>query len=169
MAQAFLQEEASNLLGISASDIRIDKVVKGMPDDVTQTVVVHQIYVDDLPFDGARVNISLDRDDRIVRVSANLAPIPDVLRQAAKRPTLSEQRIRSFVQADIEADAKSPDAPYPVKRYPTDPHQRPTEVQKLAIPTPPYVIWRVRSIWEYDIDAYTGKILSKTPGWADAK
>ena len=165
VARAFLQQEAAALFGIAPADIRAAQVWKGMPGAFTQTGINYSIYVGDLPLRGAKVQVDLDGDERIRRVDADLPPIPDALRQAVKRPTLDEQRIRRLVQADIEADAQSPDVPWPVKRYMTDPLRRSTEAEKLAIPAPPYVIWQVRSIWRYEIDAFTGKILSKTPGW----
>lgn len=169
MARAFLQEEAAPLFGIRPADIHADKVSKGRPEHVTQTSIRHQIHVGDLPLEGAWVTIGFDSHDRIVNVSARLVPITEAMRQAARHPTIGEQQIRRFVQADIETDAKSEDAPYPVRRYPADPYKRPTDVEKFVIPTPPYVVWHVQSIWRYYIDAFTGEILSKTPGWADAK
>ncbi len=169
LARAFLDAEAAALLGLAPADVRVARVSKGMPGDVAQTVISHRVYVGDLPLRGARVQLALDGDGRIRRVSAELPVVPDALRQATLRPTLDEQSVLRLVQADIEADARSANAPYAVRRYASDTARRPTQVEKLAVPTPPYVIWEVRSIWRYDIDAFTGKILRKTPGWADAR
>lgn len=170
LADAFLHDEADALFGIALVDIRIAGVHKeDIADSLTRTTVGYGVYVDSLPLQDAGISIGFDKHDRITWVNARLVPIPDALRQAVRRPTLGEQDVRRLVQVDIEDDAKSPDAAYPVKRYPADPYKRPTTVEKLAIAAPPYVIWRVRSIWEYDIDAFTGTVLSKTPGWADIR
>lgn len=168
-ARAFLEEEAVSLFGIAPAHIRIKKVWENMPGYVTKKSIRHEIYVGDLPLEGAWVNFGFDHTNQIINVSAHVVPINAAMRQAAKRPTIDEQQIRRLVQADIEADAKSPDVPYPVKRYVTDPRRRSTDIAKIAIPSPPYVVWHVQSIWRYYIDAFTGEILSKMPGWAEAR
>ncbi len=149
LAKAFLQEEAS-LLGITNMDEIREFAIntdKGYGGDITQ--IYYRRYINDLELDNEVIHITIGPDETINHVSASLVPVPLELYQAAAKETLPEKKIREIVQQDLKSTMiKAKDAKI-------------SEIRKIAVPTSPYVIWKVYAKWLYTIDAFTGEILTK--------
>lgn len=170
VAEAFLQEEAE-LLGIThMEEIREVKIRTGTGRRGDYTIVYYGRYINDLELEHMSIQMTVGQDEKITSVSADLVPAPPELYAAVTRPTLTESDIRKIVLADLAADAASPETD-PIARarirrdsphYP-DPEQM--ELRKHLIGSSPYVVWHVKAVWAYTVDAFTGKILTKAPTW----
>ncbi len=147
IAQAFLEAEAANF-GLA----RVDELRESglSTTSLGWTSVSFQRYVGALPLEDAQVVLSIDPDGVIRSVSGSLVPLPRGLFEAARRPTLSEDEVAQIGVADLIASGDDPNEP---RRF-----------SKVAIPSPPYVVLKVRGAWNYTIDAFTGEILEKTYG-----
>ncbi len=157
IAQAFLEEEAGPLFGISnLADFREFEVFADLIGWSNWPYIRYRQYVSDLPLSGAIIQIHVGPDEGISSVDAYLEPVSSELLQAVSRKTLSEVEIRKIVEDDFKAMAQSPET-------------EPIEIEKLATSSPPYVIWKAYSVWEYTIDAFTGEILKKLPNWFELK
>lgn len=144
IAKAFIDDE-SDLLGITNPDeIREVKIStdKGFGGDYTY--INYRRYLNGIEFPSASIQITIGPEENIKHVSADLAAVPPEVYEATKKKTLSEEEIRSFVEADPNNKGKT------------------IKMVKLAIINPPYVIWLVHSYWRYTINAFTGEILTKS-------
>jgi hypothetical protein len=156
IAQAFLKEDAA-LLGITNMDeireIRID-TTKGREGDYT--TVRYSRYIDNLELDGVYIRIDIGPDERIIGVNAEIMPAPPELYEAVKKKTLTEDEIRKIVEHDLGSTKKDLTG------------MKISEIKKIAIPSPPYVIWTANAgvksdqgTWGYQIDAFTGEIIKR--------
>lgn len=110
------------------------------------------------------IRITIGPDETIRSVSAYLVPPSPELYDAVKKKTLSEDKMRKIVEKDLKAAAESLETtPFEksiiIKEW--EDVLKKMAMKKFAISSPPYVVWRVESVWEYVIDAFTGEILEK--------
>ena len=162
IAQAFLKEDVA-LLGITNMDeireIRID-TTKGREGDYT--TVRYSRYIDNLELDGVYIRIDIGPDERIIGVNAEIMPAPPELYEAVKKKTLTEDEIRKIVEDDIKTN------PAAKKTLKMAGGSKSLKLEKIAIPSTPYVVWKVKSVvWDYTIDAFTSEILEKHEGWIE--
>jgi len=152
IAKAFMVEEA-DLLGINDMNEFHESVVKMTIANIDYTGLIYNRFIDDLPLKNARIHFDVGPNDTITGVSADLVPAPPELYAAVKKETLTEDQARKIVQRDLKS-AKIAFNPSNMGEF-----------KKFAIPDPPYVIWEVRDVYIYTIDAFTGEILKKVPNW----
>jgi hypothetical protein len=158
IAKAFLEEEAI-MLGISnigeIKEMSID-VFTSPYTNLTTTNVNYRYYIENLELENAYIQITIGHDENIRSVSAELVPTPPELYEAVKKKTLTEGEILKIVKQDLESagiDSKE---------------MRVLSIKTVAIPSPPYVIWKADvnlkkggGRWKYRIDALTGELLEK--------
>lgn len=158
IARAFLREETT-LFGISNMDeireMRIDTFTSPYT-KLTTTNIHYRRYIDNLELKDMYIGITIGQYENIRSVSAELVPTPPELYEAVTKKTLSEIEILKIVEQDLESvGINSRD-------------MRVLKVEKVVIPSPPYVIWKPdvnlkKGIgrWGYDINAFTGEIIKK--------
>lgn len=149
IAHAFMKEEAT-ILGIKDMDGIHERHIDA------EGTIVHlylEKHIGDLKLDGSDVHIVIDSEENISLVNAHLLPVSPELYKAVKKETITEERVRQIIDQDVKS-AK----PVPAKR-------ETREIEKIAIVTPPYVVWKATNIWEYTINAFTGEILKKNASW----
>lgn len=151
IAKAFIDDEAA-LLGITNPDeIRESSISTGKGFGGDYTIITYQRFINDIRFQGAGIQITIGPEENIKNVSASLTPAPPEAYEATKKKTLSEEEIKSIIEADLtEADKRGYDMNTIYKSF-----------KKVVIAKPPYVKWEAHYIYMYEIDAFTGKILSK--------
>lgn len=158
IAGVFLKEEAS-LLGITNMDeireMSIDTFTSPY-NNLTTTNIRYQRYINDLELEYAYIGITIEHDGNIRSVSAELVPTPPELYEAVKEKILTEGEILKIVKQDLESAGIDPK------------DMRVLSIEKVAIPSPPYVIWKADinlkkggGRWKYRINAFTGEILEK--------
>lgn len=150
IAKAFMEDEAA-LLGITKPDeIREFNIStdKGFGGDYSH--INYRRYINDINL-GDVLQITIGPNENISSVHAQLVAVPPEAYEATKKKTLSEEEIKSIIEADLtEVDKRDYDMNTIYKSF-----------KKVARVTPPYVLWNAFYIYEYEIDAFTGKILSK--------
>jgi hypothetical protein len=164
IARAFLEEEAA-LLGIKNMDelrIRWSHTSKVYGGEATN--IYYDRYIHDIKLDLSTIHITIGPSETIRYVNASLVPAPPELYQAATREMLKEDKIREIVEPNLKS------AKFDVKNI------KIAQVDKVAVPKPPYVIWKVlagstvgRGAWEFLIDAFTGEVLEKRDAMWDVK
>lgn len=156
MAKVFLEEEAG-LFGITNMD-EIRKVktntIQGYKGQVTS--VHYRRYINNVELENMYVRVTIGPDETITSVGAELIPTPPELYEAVKKKILTEGEILKIVKQDLESAGVDPK------------EMRVLSIEKAAIPSSPYVIWKVDvnlkksgGRWKYRIDAFTGEILEK--------
>lgn len=147
IAKAFMEDEAV-LLGITnPEEIREAniKTSEGFGGDYTH--IDYRRYVNDTNL-GDVLQITIGPDENIFNVQAQLVPVPPEVYEATKKKTLTEEEIRSIVEADL-------------KENNINTHGNQIQLNKYAITDPPYVIWIASLHWRYTINAFTGEIIDK--------
>lgn len=156
IAMAFLKEEAE-VLGIVDQ-----KEIEGYvhKDEDTGHVQVYFIRkINGLELWGSNIQIGLDPIGQIIYVSAEVIPLSFEAYEATIKKPLPQSKIRHIVEQDLKS------FPPKFKPFGWKPGQTEMDIRKYAVPDPPYVIYRVKSIMQYDIDAFTGEILEKSRTW----
>ena len=156
IAKAFLEKE-SNLLGIAnMKEIQETKIntIKGYRGDITS--VHFRRYIDKLELENVDIRITIGPNETITSIGASLVPPPPELYEAVKKKTLTEDEIRKIVEYDLGSTKKDLTG------------MKISEIRKIAIPSPPYVIWTANAgvksdqgMWGYQIDAFTGEIIKR--------
>ena len=158
LARAFLEEE-SELLGIThMEEIRERNINTFQRDDGRSiTKVRYGRYIHDLELEYMYIQITVGKIDGITAVTAKLVPAPPELYEAVQRPTLTEEEIWKIVEDDFGVTSRELIT------------GEGSMISQVAIPTPPYAVWRVNYVgrkneygnWVYRLDAFTGEILKK--------
>lgn len=157
IARAFMEEEV-NLFGITnmeeVREIWIDTFMS--PYTNLTTINIHyRRYINDLELKDMYIQITIGPDENIRSVNSELVSVPPELYQAVTKKTLSEAEIRRIVVDDIKTN------PAAKKTFKDIGGTTSLELKKVATSSPPYIIWKVKSVWEYVINAFTGEILEK--------
>jgi hypothetical protein len=150
IARAFLDQEA--LLFDITDPAEIGKPAIEMKDDGT-AIVDFSRTIGGLPLMDWSIRIQVAADETIARVTANLTPASTALYDAVKRRTISNDEVRRIVARDLGRPGRG--AP---KIY---------QPGLLATWRPPYLVWSAggsvgAAPWAYSIDAFTGKILTRS-------
>lgn len=157
VAKAFLEEEA-NLLGITNMDEIHERAIDtSRGHDGDYTTIYYNRLINNLVLNGADIRITI-RPDETIAVSAELIPAPPQLYEAVKRKTITKDKVMEIIKQDLLANANKSDSK----------GMRISEIRKIAISTPPYVVWVANAGlendlggWGYTIDAFTEEILKK--------
>jgi hypothetical protein len=155
IAQAFFRDEAS-FLGITAIDeireVRIN-TIKGDRGQVTS--VHYRRYINNVELENMHIRITVGTEETITNMSANLVAPPLELYEAVRKKTLTENEIRQIIKQDLGATKDLTG-------------MKISEIKKVAIPSPPYIVWTANAgvksdhgMWGYRIDAFTGEIIKK--------
>jgi hypothetical protein len=111
------------------------------------------------------LRIDIGPEENITGIDARLVPVAPEVYEATKKKMISEDKIRSIVEDDLTKDTKSGYTKLRKAELESHGEERIDIIRsfnKLAITTPPYVIWKVSySHYVYKIDAFSGKILNK--------
>ena len=156
IAKAFLEEEA-DLFGITdMEEIREIGIYSGKGRDGEYTNINYRRYIDNLELGEMYIRLRVGPREKITRVNAELVPVPIELYEAVKKQTITEDKAIKTVERDLNSDGIEPK------------DIRILKIVKVAISSPPYVIWTVdanlkkgEGRWGYQIDAFTGEILKK--------
>ncbi|MBI5893459.1 MAG: hypothetical protein HZB79_07400 [Deltaproteobacteria bacterium] len=125
-------------------------------------------YIGGIPLECTGTLVHLNPDGSIKSLMADVVPVTPELLRALTQPTLSEADIRRIVEEDLLPDEQSSPMTRDIKRGKRpDIHPKTMEVEKAAIPVPPYIVYKAFSAWDYTIDAFTGRILQKIQSWRD--
>ncbi len=149
IALAFLEEEA-DLLGITDLNEYISHRIVVSAEGYTN--IFFGRHINGISLDDTAIRVTVSPELFISSVSATLELAPPQLYAMAKQDTLPEEQIREiavkvFKEVDHYSDLTN------IKKSMT--------VQKIAIPTPPYILWKVESRWQILFDAFTGDVLEK--------
>jgi fungalysin/thermolysin propeptide len=152
-AKAFIAEETS-LFGIL--DINELRESDMRSDEQGGSHIHYRRYLDDVPLEGMSITVHVGRDEKITSLEAQVVPVSPELSQAAKRETIAESAARTVVDHDLKS------AGIDLKNV------RVLKSEKVAIPSAPYIVWKMdvnvkKGIgrWLYTIDAFTGEMLEK--------
>lgn len=154
VARAFMEDEQT-LLGIGKPDEinEVDLVIgKGKEGDVVN--IYYKRFVNGIELDDANLLIVVGPNDTISEVHAWLVPVPPETYDSTQKPTLTEYDIQAIVDAQLSDTDRSG----------LDMNSINKSFKKIAITNEPYVIWKVSYIYQFTIDAFTGKILKKESG-----
>lgn len=164
IANAFIKEEASHM-GIAKPEEYKESSLS--TDGLGYTHINYHRYVGDLPMDEGNISVHIDPDGAISSVIAKIVPVSSELYQATAKTTLTESDIRRIIEDDINATINSPTSDPMVKNLMKKADIGKMRLEKVAISSAPYVVFRAYSVWVYTIDAFTGQILKKIQGWQD--
>ena len=124
--------------------------------NLTTTNVYYRRYINDLPLENAYIQITIGHEENIRSVSAELVTSPSELYEAVKKKTLSESEIRKIIEQNLGSFQKDLMG------------MKISEIRKIAISSPPYVVWTANAgvksdhgMWGYKVDAFTGEILKR--------
>jgi hypothetical protein len=149
----FLTEEAE-LFGIKNLDEW--RETSFVTDGLDFTMMEFQRYIDQLPLENSFIKFFVSSTGQISSVSAELMPAPPELYMAAKKDTLTEERIRAIAEETLLRMGLDASTGLSGRNY--------LKAEKIAVPTPPYVLWKVESKGAIFIDAFTGEVLIKLSG-----
>jgi hypothetical protein len=149
VARAFMLEEA-DFLGINDIDeireVKIDY-------DFNKTLLYYRRYIDNIPLDEVFIHMDVDSRQSITYLDAELAPTPPELYEAVKRKTLSEKEIGDILADKLRAEGVDVTREPELLDY--------GKYEKVALPDPPYVAWKVKTMIIFLLDAFTGEILQR--------
>lgn len=148
IGQAFIEEEAE-LLGLdNQHDVREYDISteKGFGGDYTY--IAYRRYINGLWLDTYDMRITIGPDEKIFNLHSNIVPAPPELYKAVKEKTLEKEDIIKITNEDM-------------KKYNHSFQDVSETIFKVATPEPPYVVWKVNTVWYYRINAFTGEIISK--------
>ena len=121
-------------------------------DETGNTNVRYERLVNDLVLDDMEFMVHVGPEGNITYVHGNVAPVSPALRASLKKETISEGQVRELVLADMGVGA--------------DTNQNLIlGMEKKLESVHPYVTWKVKGFWDYEINAFSGKIISKRQGW----
>lgn len=165
IAKVFMDDEPA-LLGITNSyemqemNISTDKGFEG-----DYTHINYHKFINGIELKNADLLIVVGPKENIFSVHARLVPVSSEVYEATQKNTLSEDEVKSIVETDLAADDNSGYDKLRKAESDSRGHERiqlRRSFKKVAITTPPYVIWEVSYItYIYNIDAFTGKIMNK--------
>jgi hypothetical protein len=150
IADAFALEEMDLLGAVSPTELHVTQI---KDDERGIFYVRYQRFIDSLALYNSFILIEVGAEGNIEWVDANIFPSPPELYEAVKKETLPETRIREIAEQNLREVGFDPDNDPSIRQY--------MQAEKVALPTPPYVAWKVESKWHYLIDAFTGNILEK--------
>jgi len=152
-------EEEADLFGM----IDLDELVETeyRVDELGFTVIALQRHINQLPVEFAFFRFFIRANGEISSVTANLFPSPPELYEAVKKETISEARAREIAESVLREVGYDVAANPYMREY--------IKTKKIAIPTPPYVLWKVESYWNIFINAFTGAVLEKHSNFRRAK
>lgn len=151
IAKAFMEDEAA-LLGITnfeelrESNIGTDNGFGG-----EYTHINYKRYINNINL-GDVLQLTIGPDEYITGIMASLVAIPTEVYEATKKKTISEEEVKSIIEADLEKE-------YFKRDYKNNKYVK--IFNKLVVTKPPYVLWDAFYFYYYEIDAFTGEILSK--------
>ncbi|MDH4099523.1 MAG: hypothetical protein OEV28_02970 [Nitrospirota bacterium] len=150
LAMAFLEEEAG-LLGIidmreiNEKKISVNEYGTGYID------IYYERKIGNVELEYSFINVGIGPNDIVTNLTVNVIHVTPELYHALRKPTLKKREIYEIVKQDVKKSL-GPDTELRIF----------TGFKKVAIPKPPYVVWKGRGgAWEYRIDAFTGEILKK--------
>lgn len=150
IVREFLTEEAE-LFGIAdlneLREIHYETDVRGL------TSIRFQRYIDQLPLENSTIQFFVRSSGEVSEVSARLSPSSPELYEAVKKETLSEERIRAIAEETLRGVGFDVTINPYMRQY--------IKAHKVAIATPPYVLWKVESYWNLVINAFTGEVIEK--------
>jgi hypothetical protein len=120
-----------------------------------ETTIHYERTLGGLRLPDTLIGVSVDPEGAIRRVEASLAPTPAGLYRAVGRKTLSRDEVARIIERDLSAAGAKV-----VLKLADD--------GRSATWRPPYVVWGAtasvgrKPAWGYTIDAFTGRILSRT-------
>jgi hypothetical protein len=149
IAKVLFLEEAELLGTASLNEIR-ETNIDYEPDRV---FLRYQRYIGELPLNDVFIRIEVGPNGSIVWVDAELAPAPPELYEAVKRKTLSEKEIGDILADKLRAEGVDTTREPGLFDY--------GKYEKVALPDPPYVAWKVKTMIIFLLDAFTGEILQR--------
>lgn len=179
LAKAFLEEEADLLGIIDINELYETEVKTNEYNNGIYTDIYYVRKIGNIELEKSYINIAMGPNETISAASANIIHVTPELSHAAKKKTLSKEKIYNIIKRDLKR--AKPDMPVVLQIL---------ETKKVALPKPPYIIWKVRVArvaplkiinspspqsfraplpgeeepdvgWNYRIDAFTGEILDK--------
>jgi len=159
IAQAFFAEEAALFEITHMSEMREEsKKEMAQFDQLGNIGLRYYHYINGIKVDGTEALIYISPDGIIYYLSAGITPISPQLLEAVKKPTLSDQQIRSIIKQDMLSSNID------TRLFPD------LDLRKAVVPFAPYVVWKGDAQgegerWLLTIDAFTGQIIDKTYYW----
>lgn len=158
VAHKFIETEAEVLGITNMGEIREYEVITG--DNESFVNVFYHRYIGDLELAigrasavEARIRVTVMPNKTIAGFDADLVAVPPEAYAATNKKTLPDSKIRHIIEMDLKTN-KVPQGDWQELVF-----------KKYAVPDAPYVVFRVQNVWIYTIDAFTGEILKKGPGW----
>ena len=137
-------------------EIREVKIMTNKGRNGEYTMVRYRRYINNLELKDMYIWIDIGPNGNIDWVSAELVPVSPELYEAVAKKTLAKDRILKIVEQNLKSAGIDPKA------------VRLLDIEKVAISSSPYVIWKVDvnltkgvGRWKYKINAFTGEILEK--------
>lgn len=156
VARFFLDREAA-LFALEAGhgDLRLSRIFS---DENGAAHLVYRRWLGELPLDGMEIRLHVDASGQLYAVDGYSVPLTFAEREAIAS-SLAESRLdKEDVTALVMQDLGAQGIPQEILKL--------REVERVAIPDSPYVIWKADVIaatgngrWLYRIDASTGEIL----------
>ena len=159
IADAFVTEEGALLGRTALSELRIappHPLYSDRVDERGYFGFTYHHYLNGIKLDPVEIGTGISPDGQITGIGFYIVPISPELLAAVQMPHLSEKAIRRLIKKDLIAYGENWKQVTGLRRK-----------EKLAIPIPPYLIWKVEVIgekttpWEYTINAFTGAIMEK--------
>lgn len=161
IARAFVEEEVA-LLGIK--DMAELKELGLRVDEKGNVRLRYGRQIGNLSVDGVNLRIVIGPDEKISKVEADVVPSIPEMYQTVDNKTLTRGDISKIIKGDLKSTKGGSTV-----------IARASNMSKVVIPEPPYVVWKVRAggeeevngkktdsgDWDYTIDALTGAIIEK--------
>ena len=165
LVNKFLTEEAEFLGVINVSDLSLSAY------DTTRRggKFYYMYFINGIPAANWNIGLRVDfSSNQIWAISGSIYPISQQMLTAANKPTLTKQQVRDMISgAELrlyekqKAGEVTEGATYNPARVGEE------RIAKFLIPDPPYVVYKVESHFRYTINAFTGEVLEKSPGWVE--
>jgi hypothetical protein len=148
IAKAFIKDEATLFGIINSDEIREYNIIDGKGKKGDYTIVYLRRYINEIELQNSELDIEVGQNENIRSFSARLVAVPPEVYEATMKKTLSEEEIRSIVENDLKQNNINPKSGVPTYR-------------KIAMLSPPYVVWIVRRHFIYTINAFSGEVIEK--------
>lgn len=158
VAHSFFDQEADLFaLNPDQDDLRLSRIFSDKNEAIH---LVYHRWLGELPLDGMEIRVHVDAAGKIYSVDGNSVPLTFAEQEAIASRLAESHLDKEDVATLLLQDLQAQGIPKEILTF--------KMVERLALPTFPYVIWRADVVaapgngrWFYRIDALTGEILER--------